>query len=209
MLSSPLLAPLHSLHLSTPCTSPLLAARFARCSQQTCVLTSTFHLPTFSPNQILITFLPSPSPPSSTSTSSADVEVLPHPGRGAHLEIKLVVGDGAGHGVWKHVEGQRVRWEEMRLEGEQLPAYGASAASSASSAGPAATSYGGTDPTPTGPTGEQRMKTEILAAPHSASTSGSGSGWDAPPPPPSTSSHPDGLPGYDDASSRPPPPEKQ
>jgi hypothetical protein len=45
---------------------------------------------------------------------------LPTPGRGGKLEVKLLVGEGAGHGVWKRIEGERGRWEETRRrEGEE------------------------------------------------------------------------------------------
>ncbi|EIW67675.1 hypothetical protein TREMEDRAFT_64270 [Tremella mesenterica DSM 1558] len=79
------------------------------------ILSATFHLPTFSPNQILLAFLP--------DSEKGSSHALPDPGRGSHLELKMVIGEGAGHGVWKHIEGQRVRCEERRKEGEALPAY--------------------------------------------------------------------------------------
>lgn len=35
------------------------------------------------------------------------------------MEAKLVVGEGAGHGVWKVIEGERARWEADRRRGEE------------------------------------------------------------------------------------------
>ncbi|KJD99684.1 hypothetical protein I311_06728 [Cryptococcus gattii NT-10] len=72
----------------------------------------TYNLPTFSANHILITFLPSPSSNS-----------LPDPGRCQVLEAKIIVGEGAGHGIWKRIEGERSRAEERGREEEDLPAY--------------------------------------------------------------------------------------
>ncbi|RSH90948.1 hypothetical protein EHS25_010124 [Saitozyma podzolica] len=81
------------------------------------LISSTFHLPTFSPNHLLLSFLPdlSPSAPSN----------LPTLGRGGKLEVKLLIGEGAGHEVWKRIEGERGRWEDIRRrEGEEaLPVY--------------------------------------------------------------------------------------
>ncbi|WVQ73400.1 hypothetical protein IAR50_002972 [Cryptococcus sp. DSM 104548] len=73
----------------------------------------TYNLPTFSANHLLINFLPSP------------LSSLPDPGRGQGLELKVIVGEGAGHGVWKRIEGERSRAEERGREGENedLPAY--------------------------------------------------------------------------------------
>lgn len=56
-------------------------------------------------------FLPDPNDPESG---------LPSPGRGAHLEVKVVIGEGAGHGVWKRIEGERQSAEARRKEGEML-----------------------------------------------------------------------------------------
>ncbi|OWZ27804.1 hypothetical protein C349_06744 [Cryptococcus neoformans var. grubii Br795] len=72
----------------------------------------TYNLPTFSANHIRITFLPSPSSNS-----------LPDPGTGQVLEAKIIVGEGAGHAVWKRIEGERSRAEERGRDGEDLPAY--------------------------------------------------------------------------------------
>ncbi|GFZ45002.1 hypothetical protein JCM24511_02728 [Saitozyma sp. JCM 24511] len=81
------------------------------------LISSTFHLPTFSPNHLLLSFLPDLLSPAPSN--------LPTLGRGGKLEVKLLVGEGAGHGVWKRIEGERGRWEESRRrEGEEaLPVY--------------------------------------------------------------------------------------
>ncbi|KAK8858757.1 hypothetical protein IAR55_002986 [Kwoniella newhampshirensis] len=73
---------------------------------------ATYNLPTFSANNVLITFVPVPGDTS-----------LPDPGRGQTIEAKVVVGEGAGHGVWKRIEGERMRAEERRKEEDVLPAY--------------------------------------------------------------------------------------
>ena len=75
------------------------------------MLSSTFHLPTFAPNHLLLNFLPDPSVPDPG---------LPSPGRGSSFEVKVVVGEGAGHGVWKRVEGERCSAEQKRTQGEVL-----------------------------------------------------------------------------------------
>jgi hypothetical protein len=73
------------------------------------MLSATFHLPTFTPNNILLHFGPDPSLP-------LEQTGLPDPGRGGKIEAKLVIGEGAGHGVWKRIEGERSRWAEKRKE---------------------------------------------------------------------------------------------
>ncbi|KAI9634698.1 uncharacterized protein MKK02DRAFT_37577 [Dioszegia hungarica] len=80
------------------------------------LVSSKFNLPLLSANNITLSFLPDPLV---TETN------LPSPGRGASLEAKLVVGEGAGHGVWKVIEGERARWEADRRRGEEeaLPVY--------------------------------------------------------------------------------------
>jgi hypothetical protein len=78
---------------------------------QSVLLSSSFNLPTFSPNNILINFLPDPSHSQPN---------LPSPGRGGKLEVKVVVGEGAGHAVWKRIEGGRNRAEERRNQEEIL-----------------------------------------------------------------------------------------
>nr|XP_019045417.1 hypothetical protein I302_05807 [Kwoniella bestiolae CBS 10118]OCF24347.1 hypothetical protein I302_05807 [Kwoniella bestiolae CBS 10118] len=77
--------------------------------------TATYNLPTFSANHLLLTFVPS-------GTS------LPNPGIGQFIELKIWVGEGAGHAVWKRIEGERSRVEERsrgrgQEEEEGLPAY--------------------------------------------------------------------------------------
>ncbi|ORX37247.1 hypothetical protein BD324DRAFT_435347 [Kockovaella imperatae] len=81
----------------------------------TTLLKCTFNLPTFSANHLLISFLPDPELGAASN--------LPAPGRGSSLEVKIIVGDGAGHGVWKRIEGERQRHEHHRSQGEVLPAY--------------------------------------------------------------------------------------
>jgi hypothetical protein len=78
---------------------------------QVYLLKATFNLPTFSPNHLLLEFLP--------DTSDLN-NGLPSPGRGSHLELKVVIGEGAGHSVWKRIEGERQTAEARRKEGEQL-----------------------------------------------------------------------------------------
>lgn len=81
------------------------------------LLSTKFNLPLLSPNNITLSFLPDPlAPPPAT---------LPNPGRGSALEVKLVVGEGAAHAVWKVIEGERAGAEERRRRGEEedLPAY--------------------------------------------------------------------------------------
>jgi hypothetical protein len=64
-----------------------------------------FNLPLFSPNNILLSFQPDPSSQS-----------LPEPGRGGKIEAKVIVGEGAGHGIWKMIEGERERWLEIKRQ---------------------------------------------------------------------------------------------
>ena len=45
---------------------------------------------------------------------------LPSPGRGGKIELKLVVGEGACHAVWKRIEAERSRAEQRRVEEETL-----------------------------------------------------------------------------------------
>ncbi|WVQ85057.1 hypothetical protein IAT38_007221 [Cryptococcus sp. DSM 104549] len=75
--------------------------------------TCAYNIPIFGTNSINLTFTPSPG------------STLPDPGRGQLIEGKIVVGEGAGHGVWKRIEGERSRVEERGRaeEGEGLPAY--------------------------------------------------------------------------------------
>ena len=75
------------------------------------LLATKFELPIFSANYILLNFLPDPT--------EAD-NGLPSPGRGAHLELKVCINDGQGHGVWKRIEGERCRLEERRADDEML-----------------------------------------------------------------------------------------
>lgn len=76
---------------------------------QTLVRSCTYNLPTFSANHIRMSFLPSPSSNS-----------LPDPGTGQSLEAKIIVGEGAGHAVWKIIEGERSRAEERGRDEEDL-----------------------------------------------------------------------------------------
>ncbi|WVQ96502.1 hypothetical protein IAU59_003607 [Kwoniella sp. CBS 9459] len=80
---------------------------------------ATYNLPTFSANHLILLFNPAPS--SSHNSGSA----LPDPGRGQNLELKIWVGEGAGHAVWKRIEGERSRFADRVAVGitEQLPAY--------------------------------------------------------------------------------------
>jgi hypothetical protein len=80
--------------------------------QQSILLSTEFKLPTFSPNHILLSFLPDPRLGAESN--------LPSPGRGSSLEAKLTVGEGAGHGCWKRIEGERCRAEENRNQEEVL-----------------------------------------------------------------------------------------
>ncbi|WWD18652.1 hypothetical protein CI109_103105 [Kwoniella shandongensis] len=73
---------------------------------------ASYNLPTFSANNVLLTFIPAPGDTS-----------LPDPGRGQTIEAKVIVGEGAGHGVWKRIEGERMRAEERRKQEDILPAY--------------------------------------------------------------------------------------
>ncbi|ORY25956.1 hypothetical protein BCR39DRAFT_542733 [Naematelia encephala] len=78
------------------------------------LLIASFNLPLFAPNNLILSFLPS-SPESSSH--------LPEVGRGGKIEAKLVVGEGAGHGIWKRIEGERSRYVERQIEEESLPVY--------------------------------------------------------------------------------------
>lgn len=80
--------------------------------RQSILLSTEFKLPTFSPNHILLSFLPDPKLGAESN--------LPSPGRGSSLEAKLTVGEGAGHGCWKRIEGERCRAEENRNQEEVL-----------------------------------------------------------------------------------------
>ncbi|ODN73981.1 hypothetical protein L202_07475 [Cryptococcus amylolentus CBS 6039] len=81
--------------------------------RHTSIQSCTYNLPTFSANYILLTFLPAPG------------SSLPDPGTGQSLELKIVVGQGSGHRLWKIIEGERNRAEERRTEAdnEALPVY--------------------------------------------------------------------------------------
>ncbi|CAD6566337.1 MAG: hypothetical protein TREMPRED_002487 [Tremellales sp. Tagirdzhanova-0007] len=78
------------------------------------ILSCTFHIPTFSPSNMILSFLP-------------DGPSLPSPGRGGKIELKLIVGEGACHSVWKRIEGERARAEERRVDEDTLPLYTAEA----------------------------------------------------------------------------------
>ncbi|KAL7423049.1 hypothetical protein Q5752_002348 [Cryptotrichosporon argae] len=80
-----------------------------------CLRSNTFNLPLFGANNLSLAFVPDRSPGSEPH--------LPEPGRGGAIEAKLIVGEGAGHGVWKRVEGEREAWAARKREAEQLPAY--------------------------------------------------------------------------------------
>ncbi|WVQ65573.1 uncharacterized protein L199_003751 [Kwoniella botswanensis] len=84
----------------------------------TSLRTATYNLPTFSANHLVLAFVPSPTPAGAS---------LPNPGIGQFIELKIWVGEGAGHAVWKRIEGERSRVEERmrgRAEEEEgLPAY--------------------------------------------------------------------------------------
>lgn len=80
---------------------------------QPTLLSATFHLPLFTPNHLLLHFHPGPHLPLVQTN-------LPDPGRGGKIEAKVVVGEGAGHAVWKRIEGERGRWAERRREEEIL-----------------------------------------------------------------------------------------
>ncbi|WRT67976.1 uncharacterized protein IL334_004950 [Kwoniella shivajii] len=73
---------------------------------------ATYNLPTFSANHLLLTFIPSSSS-------------LPDPGTGQYIELKIWIGEGAGHAIWKRIEGERIRAAERQnhSEEEDLPAY--------------------------------------------------------------------------------------
>ncbi|KAK1925761.1 hypothetical protein DB88DRAFT_524065 [Papiliotrema laurentii] len=80
----------------------------------TVLIYSGFELPVFSQNYIAITFLPDPLDPNNN---------FPQLGRGSDITGTIWVGDGAGHGVWKRIEGERQLAEARRNAGEMLPAY--------------------------------------------------------------------------------------
>lgn len=65
----------------------------------------------FSQNYIAITFLPDPLDPNNN---------FPQLGRGSDITGTIWVGDGAGHGVWKRIEGERQLAEARRNAGEML-----------------------------------------------------------------------------------------
>ncbi|WWC62794.1 uncharacterized protein I303_105391 [Kwoniella dejecticola CBS 10117] len=67
---------------------------------------ATYNLPTFSANHLLLNFVPSPN--NGNNGNSA----LPDPGIGQFIELKIWVGEGAGHALWKRIEGERNRQEE-------------------------------------------------------------------------------------------------
>ncbi|OCF46028.1 hypothetical protein I317_00116 [Kwoniella heveanensis CBS 569] len=81
---------------------------------------ATYNLPTFSANHLILLFVPDPS-----SSAINAASALPDPGRGQNLELKVWVGEGAGHAVWKRIEGERSRVAERAARGvdEELPAY--------------------------------------------------------------------------------------
>lgn len=68
-----------------------------------------YNLPLFSPNNILLSFQPDPNSQS-----------LPEPGRGGKIEAKLIIGEGASHGIWKMIEAERERWLEIKKEENTL-----------------------------------------------------------------------------------------
>lgn len=74
---------------------------------QSHLLSCTFHIPTFSPTHMILSFMP-------------DGPSILSPGRGGKIDLKLVVGEGACHTVWKRIEGERARAEERRTEEETL-----------------------------------------------------------------------------------------
>jgi len=78
------------------------------------ILSTTFELPILSQNYILISFLPA---------EPVEASGLPPVGRGGKIELKVAVGEGAGHGIWKRIEGERMMAEERSTEEEALPAY--------------------------------------------------------------------------------------
>jgi hypothetical protein len=80
---------------------------------QTYLRDAKFSLPLFSPNNILLSFQPDPNPES-------EAHKLPDPGRGGKIEVKIVVGEGAGHGVWKIIQGEMERWSNTRREENTL-----------------------------------------------------------------------------------------
>ncbi|WWC70959.1 uncharacterized protein I206_104911 [Kwoniella pini CBS 10737] len=60
-----------------------------------------YNLPTFSANHILIKFIPIENNNS-----------LPNPGIGQFIELKLWIGEGLGHSIWKRIEGEKNKQEE-------------------------------------------------------------------------------------------------
>jgi hypothetical protein len=84
-------------------------AQAARANTQPYLNSAKFNLPLFSPNNILLSFQPDPASQS-----------LPEPGRGGKIEAKIIVGEGAGHGIWKMIEGERERWLAIKREENTL-----------------------------------------------------------------------------------------
>jgi len=82
-----------------------LTALAAQADNQPYLNSAKFNLPLFSPNNILLSFQPDPNSQS-----------LPEPGRGGKIEAKIIVGEGAGHGIWKMIEGERERWLEIKRQ---------------------------------------------------------------------------------------------
>jgi len=82
-----------------------MTAHTTRADDQAYLNSAKFNLPLFSPNNILLSFQPDPSSQS-----------LPEPGRGGKIEAKVIVGEGAGHGIWKMIEGERERWLEIKRQ---------------------------------------------------------------------------------------------
>jgi hypothetical protein len=68
-------------------------------------------VPLFSTNHINIMF----GPDSSYATTN-----LPDPGNEAHLIVRLDVGMGFGHNLYKRIEKERHGWLQRQREGEPL-----------------------------------------------------------------------------------------
>jgi hypothetical protein len=92
-------------HPSTLTLLLRLNAHYTRANGQAYLNSAKFNLPLFSPNNILLSFQPDPNSQS-----------LPEPGRGGKIEAKIIVGEGAGHGIWKMIEGERERWLEIKRQ---------------------------------------------------------------------------------------------
>lgn len=56
-------------------------------------------------------------------TLPLDPTGLPEPGRGGKIEAKVIVGEGAGHGLWKAIEAERERWSQKQREENTLRAF--------------------------------------------------------------------------------------